>query len=326
MKTRPRPAKGRLAGRLAAVAGAAAALLLAAELAVRVLHPMDALVYQDSEDPLLSTELRPGASGLKNGVEVSVSAQGLRDEPVESPRPKDERRVVVVGGHETFGVGVPVESTYVRELADGLVDPADGRARTVNLSMYSYGLAQKVELACRRLRELEPEVAVLQVSEGDAGSPAPPLFRLARIKNWLRENSALVRWTAEAWYLRPRPKSLPAEDFEAERRELLRFADCAGAAGARAALMYLPDVSRPAASSPAALRRAAESVAKEKGLPFLDGGPALRAVPAAERTAFPGTRFLSPAAHRALSGALRAVLKPLLKRRPAKKLPRRPVA
>jgi hypothetical protein len=326
MKTRPRPAKGRLARRLAAAGTAAAGLLVAAELAVRVLHPMDALVYQDSEDPLLSTELRPGASGLKNGVEVAISAQGLRDEPVESPRPKDERRVVVVGGHETFGVGVPVESTYVRELADGLVERADGRARTINLSMYSYGLAQKVEVACRRLRELEPEVAVLQVSEGDGGSPHPSLLRFARLKNWIRERSSLVRWAAEAHYLRPRPPGPPAaEDEEAERRALLRFKDCADAAGARAALVFLPDVSRPAAA-PSALRRATESVSKEKGLPFLDGAPALEALPPAERTVFPGTRFLSPAAHRALSDALRARLKPLLKPRPAKKLPRRPVA
>jgi hypothetical protein len=314
--------------RLAVFAAAGAGLLVAAELAVRALHPMDALVYRDSEDPRLSVELRPGASGVKNGVDVAVSAQGLRDEPVPSPCPEGERRVAVVGGHETFGVGVPAPETYVRELAAGLVEPRDGSARTIKLSMYSYNLAQKVELACRRLQGLEPELAVLQVSEGDGGLARPPLLRLPRLKNWLRERSALVRWAMESLYLRPRPGGPPpADDFDAERRELLRFEECAASAGARAAIVLLPDLSRPAPSAPSGLRRAVESVVKEGGLPFLDGAPVLEAVPAGGRTVFPGTKFLSPAAHRALSGALRARLKPLLRRRPpAKNQPRRPVA
>ena len=158
MKFRPRRAKA-----LVKVIVAAAVVFFAGELALRVFFPMDALVYEDSENPLLSFQLRPGSSGSKNGVDVVVNAQGLRDDPVPSPRPPDERRVVVVGGHETFGVGVPAERTYVRELSSGIIERGEGRMRTINLSMYSYRLSQKVELACRRLQELDPELVVLQV-------------------------------------------------------------------------------------------------------------------------------------------------------------------
>ena len=125
MKFRPRRATA-----LVKVFVAAAAVFVASELALRTFFPMDALVYEDSENPLLSFQLRPNASGSKNGVDVVVNAQGLRDDPVPSPRPHGERRVVVVGGHETFGVGVPAERTYVRELSDGLIGRGDGRMRT----------------------------------------------------------------------------------------------------------------------------------------------------------------------------------------------------
>ena len=306
---------------------AAAAAFLAAELAFRAVVPMDALVYEDSGNPQLAFQLRPGASGTKNGVEVAVNAQGLRDEPVSSPRPAGERRVVVVGGQETFGVGVPAERTFVRELADGLIDPREGRARTINLSMYSYRLSQKVELACLRLQGLEPELAVLQVTEGDISSPPRPLLRFPRLKNWIRGHSALIRWASERYYLRKRSATAgiagPSEDFEKTREALRRFKACADAAGAKSALMLLPDVSKPEETAPTELRRGVESVAKEDGLPFVDGAAALEAVRSAERKLYLTDPFLSPEAHRVLADALRKRLKPLLKRRPAAP-PRRP--
>jgi hypothetical protein len=315
---------------LGALAAAGAAALVVAEVSVRVLHPMDALVYQDSEDPALAFELRPGAAGMKNTVQVAISAQGLRDEPVASPRPPDERRVVVVGGYEAFGVGVPAEQTYVPELAEGLVDRGQGRARTVNLSMYSYRLGQKVELACRRLKELEPELAVLQVTEGDNGGPRPPMLDFPRVKNWIRERSALFRFLSQSYYLNPpaNPRPPAPEDLEPVRFNIRRFKECAEAAGARAAIVALPDLGRAPATEPSEFRRTVESAAKEGAMPFFDGAPALQAVlPAEDRVVFEGSHFLSPAAHRALSKAVRGWLKPLLRRRsPPKTPPRHPVA
>lgn len=289
-----------------------AAVCLAAEAAFRVLVPMDALVYEDGADPLLPFQLRPDSSGLKNGVYVSISAQGLRDELVPSPPPPGERRVVVVGGYETFGIGVTSEDTFVRELAEGLVD--EGRARTINLSMYSYRLRQKVELACRRLQGLEPELAVLQVTEGDGAEPNPPLLRMPRLKNWIREHSRLIRWASERYYLRARPGVL-VEDYEETRRAIRRFKSCAEEAGARPVLLLLPDLARPRV--PSELRRGVESVSREDGVPLLDGAPVLDALPPGKQRVFLDGHFLSPTAHRALAGALRRMLKPLLRRRPA---------
>jgi hypothetical protein len=320
MKRRPSGAKT-----IAVAIAAAVALFTAAELGVRVFHPLDALVYRDSENPALAFELKPGASGLKNGVSVSINADGLRDESVASPRPENERRVVVVGGHETFGVGVEADQTFVRELADRLADGSQGRVRTVNVSMYSYQLSQKVELACQKLRGLEPELAVLQMSAGESGRTKPALLDFPSFKNWIRERSMLIRWASESLYLR-KPARGPSRPLDAEgvRKDLARFKECADAAGAKAAILLLPDVSAHAPASEYA--QLVESAAKADGMPFLDGSSALSAVPAESRQAFPDTPFLSPASQRAVSEAVGRWLKPLLRRRPVKPFPRRPSA
>jgi hypothetical protein len=300
-----------------------------AELAVRVFNPLDVLVYQDSEDPALAFELRPGVSGMKNGVEVSISSQGLRDDVVPPEVPPGERRVVVVGGYETFGIGVPAEQTFVRELPDGLSDRGEKPVRAINLSMYSYHMSQKVELACRRLKDLQPQWAVLQVTDGDNNNPRPALLNFPRLKNWIRARSALARWASERRYLRPLPpaRSGKPEDLTPVAENVRRFKECAAAAGARAAVIVLPDLSRPDAAAPTSFQKAVEAAAKEDGLPVLNGGPALMSVAEDQRLAIPKQAFPSPAAHRALSDAVRKWLKPLLRvRPPAKAPPRRPLA
>lgn len=154
------------------LAGAAIILLAVGEAAVRAFVPMDALLYQDSGDPALGFELKPGARGEKMGAEVRISAQGLRDDAVPAEKDPGEARVVVIGGQEAFGLGVPRREGFVAELPGRI--GSRGRVRSVNLSMYSYALPQKVELACRRAAEFRPDVVVLQASEGDSVRLPPP--------------------------------------------------------------------------------------------------------------------------------------------------------
>ncbi len=320
-------------------------LAVAAELVVRALFPMDALVYQDSENPRLGFELRPGAQGRKNGVKVEISADGTRDTPVASPKPSDERRVVVVGGHETFGVGVSADDLFVRQADHGLDVP--GRVRTVNLSMYSYNLAQKVELACSKLAALQPELVVLQTSDGDAGALPSASVNAPGLKNWLRARSALARLLVERRFLgvsfagashsgatptEPVPAIDPAageaaraaaiaaaEDSEAAaaKEQLRRFWDCVKQAGASGAVMMIPSASMDGKTGGTA--KGLKQAAKELGLPYADAGAALNALPAEKRRLIPGQPFLSPDAHRAVAGELRKLVKPLLKKKPKPK-------
>jgi hypothetical protein len=302
-------------------------LLAGAEAAVRLLVPMDALLYQDSGDPGLRVELRPGARGIKLGAPVQISAQGLRDDPVPADKPAGEARVVVVGGHEAFGLGVERGQGFVAALPHGLDKGRPGPVRSVNLSMYSYGLSQKVELACRRAAEFHPDVVVLQASEGDAIAPPPPAVDAPALKNLARESSALARWAMEARYRRraaavaPPPPSAADDEARAAGAQLARFKECLAASGAKLVVALVPGVNDPAGPS-SGLRRGLESEAKTLGIPFVDAGPALRRVPADKRALLPGQPFLSPAAQDALAVELRKRVAPLLPK--ARKTPRRP--
>jgi hypothetical protein len=309
-----------------AAAVVVAVLLAAGELGARVLAPMDALLYQDSADPRLGFELKPGARGEKLGAEVEISAQGLRDDEIPADKPAGESRVVVVGGHEAFGLGVARGDGFVARLPRGLGAP--GRARAVNLSMYSYALGQKVELACRRAAEFKPDVVVLQASEGDAIEPPAARFDAPDLKNFARAHSALARWLMEKRYharafAAAAPVPTPADDGSAQAEaEVQRLHDCLAATGSKLVVTLVPGVDDPAAGPKSGLRRGLESGAKKIGATFVDAGPALRRVPAGARALSPGQPFLSPAAQDALAVELGKRLAPLLPRPP--KTPRRP--
>ncbi len=301
--------------------------LAAAEAAVRMFVPMDALLYQDSADPALGFELRPGAKGEKVGADVEISAQGLRDDVVPEQKERGETRVVVVGGHEAFGLGVPRSDGFVAELPRGL--RSRGQVRSVNLSMYSYGLSQKVELACRRAAEFHPDVVVLQASESDGVELPPAAIRAPAIKNFIREGSALARWIMERHYraraVRVHPQRERSADGKAAqaRTELARLRDCLAPMGTKIVVAFVPGVDDPSLGAGSDVRRGIEAGAKASGALFVDAGPALRRVPAGQRALRAGQPFLSPEAQKALSIELGRRIAPLLPRS-SKSTPRRP--
>ncbi|NNN06487.1 MAG: hypothetical protein HKL90_11350 [Elusimicrobia bacterium] len=294
--------------------------LAVGEAAVRAFVPMDALLYQDSADPALGFELRPGAHGEKMGADVQISAQGLRDDVVPDAKDRGEARVVVVGGQETFGLGVRRAEGFVAELPGVL--RSRGRVRGVNVSMYSYGLSQKVELACRRAAEFHPDVVVLQASEGDAVELPPPSIRAPRLKNFIRETSALARWIMERRYRDRAAEVLPPQGHAADgkadeaRADLARLRDCLAPTGAKLAVAFVPGVDDLSGGAPSSLRRGIEAGAKAAGALFIDVGPALRRVPAGRRALRAGQPFLSSEAQKALSVELGRRLAPLLPRSP----------
>lgn len=319
-----------LLGSLAVVA----ALCALAERSARRL-PMDALVYQDSADPHLRFELRPGSSGLKDGARVEINSVGQRG-PEPAPKAPGAARVAFIGGHETFGLGVELADLYVGVAAAGAAKDIKGPVETVNLSMYSYTLGQKVRLACARLSGLQADAAVLQLSDDDFRELPPPGVNAPALKNMLRGNSAAFRAVAERRYWRraaaareaaenPRPAPAaapsPAPDVpvgQAQARlveeQLAAFKRCLDEAGARGGIVLVPNLSLPVAKQTpetAAFRAALRERSRALGLEFEDAGPALRRLPPADALKRPKEPVLAPAGHRALGESVRALLKRL---------------
>jgi hypothetical protein len=316
------------------------ALAAAAELGVRLFVPMDALVYRDSEDPSLRFELRPGASGLKDGVPVSINSAGLRG-PELAPKPAGALRAAVAGGHEGFGLGVELAQSMAARLAPLLAQDRKVPADTVNLSMYSWTLGQKVRQACARLAAVDADLVLLQVSDDDARELPRGAVSAPRLKNALRESSAALRLVDERRYWKraareqalaeaaaPAPApAAPAGEREAAlaAEQLAAFKRCLDEAGAAGAVLLVPNLAvPPGRETPetAAFRRALERSSRGLGLPFRDAGPALRALPAGAALKRPGEPVLSPEGQRVLSEEARRLLRPV--KPPPRRKPGRP--
>lgn len=287
---------------------------LAAELGFRAFADQDALIYQDSEDPALGFELRPGAKGRKSGAQVGINAEGFRGPELTKPKPKGEFRVVVVGDHPTFGLGVEEQDAYVRRL-EGLVKPPPGeKVVIVNVSNYQYSLDQKLALLKSRALPLEPDAVVFQVTT-QTGYPMPPA-KLAnpKLKNFLRSHSAFIRWVVERLYWRratPSVEGPPSDEVEV----IARTVKALKGIGAPAMVVYVPqltwgDAHADVSSAAARYRKAS----KDNGLPFVDVSPALKGDPDRFLLA-PSRPWLNREGHAAAAKTVAPELQKLIKRK-----------
>lgn len=289
-------------------------LAVGTELSFRIFADQDALVYQDSENPELGFELRPGAKGRKSGARVEINEEGFRGPEIPKAKPKGEFRVVVVGDHPTFGLGVEEQDAYIRRL-EGLVKPPPGeKVVLINVSNYQYSLDQKLALLKSRALPLEPDAVVFQVTT-QTGYPMPPA-KLANpaLKNFLRAHSAFIRWLVERLYWRRKAPSVqgPASD---EVDVIARSLKTLKGLGAPAMVVYVPqltwgDAHADVSSAAARYRKAS----KDNGLPFVDVTPALKGDPDRFLLA-PSRPWLNPAGHAAAAKTVAPELQKLIKRK-----------
>ncbi|MEY3021571.1 MAG: hypothetical protein RIS86_769 [Planctomycetota bacterium] len=121
------------------------------------------------DEPFLRYRLRPGAQDEVAGVPIAVNALGLRDRPVEVPKPAGVRRVAVVGSSITMGLGVRVEETFENLVEDavaaGALGPRAARVEFANFSCAGYSLTQLVDAARERTPLVEPDAIVVVVND-----------------------------------------------------------------------------------------------------------------------------------------------------------------
>lgn len=303
------------------------------ELGVRVFVPMDALVYQDSANPRLRFELRPGARGPKDGTYVEINREGLRDREIPVEKPADEFRLVIVGDQFTFGTGVPVEKTYVRLLEGTVRVPEGKRLRTINLSYYSYSIEQKVELLCSRIARYQPDYVLFQADENDHVQLPKGLVPFRRLKNFLRARSRFFRLIAQGVFLRrpevlpeappvPEPEPAPEPVPAFVQEQLLRLRQCLEEARVEATIVLFPNLVEPRKRSPeeAQTEGALRSFPHALGLPVYDLAPALRKHPPDSLLQRPWEPRLNKKGHAAAAEALGEYLKRLFK--PRKPMPK----
>lgn len=128
--------------------------LAAAELFVRLfdIGPTIQVIfeesYQLSSNPVLQYELRPGAStGL-----IQINSAGFRDREFARRKSSDSYRIAAIGDSVTFGLWLPADAAYPKQLERLLNEhvSAPRRFEVLNFGVSGYNIAQAVE----RLREL----------------------------------------------------------------------------------------------------------------------------------------------------------------------------
>jgi lysophospholipase L1-like esterase len=107
---------------------------------------------------------KPGLTEIVQTNEFSFiatsSAQGIRNEEVKNPKPKDIYRIFALGDSFTYGWGVNLADTWVKKLEDNLKIPGK-KIEVVNLGMTDMDMGLEIQ-TCRVYKyQLQPDAIIL---------------------------------------------------------------------------------------------------------------------------------------------------------------------
>lgn len=157
----------RTARRLALLAAAAAALLVGAELALRVAR-IGAPAWHHP-DPVLGWSLRPFARGYDGGAYAEINAFGQRDALHDADKRDGVYRIAVLGNEFSEAIGVSLRDTWWRQLPPQLdrcgFEPGR-KIEVLNFGVAGYSTAQEWLVLQSGVMRYQPDLVLLQLSSG----------------------------------------------------------------------------------------------------------------------------------------------------------------
>jgi lysophospholipase L1-like esterase len=138
------------------------------------------------KDAELGYQLRPGAKGTFQGIDVRVNSLGCR-----GPEPLAEGPLVVaLGDSITFGAGVSEGDAFPARLRS-LLSTDEDVVRVLGCGVSGWNLEQMMIRFDRDLARLDPAVVIINVFVDDLS--APYVIEDRSFSSWLRGRSALFR-------------------------------------------------------------------------------------------------------------------------------------
>ncbi len=140
-------------------------------------------------DPVIGYRLRPGArvrfATAEFDTQIAVNDQGVREDEHIGPKPRNERRIVVLGDSLVMSVQVDRRQTFVHLLEERLNRAATGvRYRVINAGVQGYGPVEELLFYRQIARTFEPDLVIATVFVGndaeEAVASAPRLKGKAR--------------------------------------------------------------------------------------------------------------------------------------------------
>jgi len=154
-----------------------ACALIMAEAVLRIVEPAltkPNLIQIHRASDRLDWELVPYASGVgEEGELIRINSAGMRDREYSREKPRDTLRIAAVGDSFTFGMGVDVEDTYVRQLQQ-LLEQDGVTIEIMNFGVIAYGMWQFEALLEEKILPYAPDAIVLGLFLDDLGGPEDP--------------------------------------------------------------------------------------------------------------------------------------------------------
>ena len=122
----------------------------------------------DRNDRVLGTVFIPGAKGVYKSVNgqvlIKINSLGLRDEELPIEKPKEEKRILVLGDSYVEALQVPLEQSFLKLLEDKLLS---NNILVINGGHSGYGQAEQLLLWRSKGRALSPDLVILFFSSND---------------------------------------------------------------------------------------------------------------------------------------------------------------
>lgn len=140
-------------------------------------------LYYETEDGFF-WELKPKQDLIRSGpniltpspsYSIKINQAGLRGEELSS---ENKRRILCLGDSDTFGQGVNNDETYPANLQKLLNGKEKNSFEIINAGVGGWSTAQELIFLKRRLKELSPEILVIQLNGNDHSIPSQLSWRL----------------------------------------------------------------------------------------------------------------------------------------------------
>lgn len=193
MRLKKTPRKEWLARGFIIVIGIMTSLLIIETTLRHFLPPYDCLEIAQP-DVTIGWTLKPNYtgecldSGGQSATEITINSLGLRDSSVETPKPRNTFRILILGDSMTFGAGVNEDRTYPEILGQLFI--GDGKyhhVEVINSGVPGYGTSQEYLLYKRLAESVQPDLVILGFFVGNdladnlclVRNPTRPCFSLA---------------------------------------------------------------------------------------------------------------------------------------------------
>ncbi len=155
-----------------------------------------------SDDELRVSEFIQNNTFVLFGSAIDINSFGLRDYEYSFEKPNGAFRIVVIGDSFTFGQGILLNDTYVKQLESRLNQNSSRKYEVINFGFPGYNVLQEYELLKTRVFDFDPDMIILGYFPNDPEfipgiNPAigycginAPFFETA--ESWLSEKSRLV--------------------------------------------------------------------------------------------------------------------------------------